>query len=323
VEKPGVRVREDVREDFYLRPYWRFDDPYALQPGMGPDGDRPNDYKFLFAGAVVRDPSQGVARTGAYASLWIDRPAGDLAASRVGSAFDPQAPPLFSFPSGPVRAFYDPTGTRPGSLLVQGDVADFGGYVMPLGPQKLWINVTSPAGKVRSFATQANAWGFVHDPALNFVVGEPGVWHADVHVLACPPAADAAWPCQGGAMDDGTTGYAFYVASPGVAPLRVRAPAWLPAGGDMQLPAPEALAGGHATAWMPGWTLDARSVGPDAPVVGYHPQQIAARVPNFDPQGWKPGAPADRVAFTAVAKDADGAWRGLALDAWGARVLAP
>ncbi len=322
VEKPGVRVRESAREDLVPRAYWRFgEDTYALQPGMGPQGDAPNDYKLLFGGAVVRAPDAGASFTGAYSALWIDVPQGDAKGTRVDSPFDPAATPLFRIGGHDVRAFYDPTGTRPGSLLVAGDTADFGGYLVPLGPQRLYLNVTSPSGKVRAFATQANAWGHVHDPALNFVVDEPGVWRVEARVVACPPARDAAWPCLEGGLDEGQPDYVFYVADAGASRLSPPAPAFLPQGGDMALGA--APAEGHATAWMPGWALGSRATTPGGPLVSYHPAQLAQEFPNFEMGGWRDGEPVDQVTFTAVAKGDDGKWHGLAMDAWGARVLAP
>jgi hypothetical protein len=147
VEKPGVRVREGAREDLVPRSYWRFgEDTYALQPGMGPQGDAPNDYKFLFGGAILRAPDAAKFFVGAYSSFWIDVPDAFPGGTRVESPFDPASPPLFRFGAHEVRSFFDPTGTRPGSLHVVGDTADFGGYLVPLGPQWLHLNVTSPSG---------------------------------------------------------------------------------------------------------------------------------------------------------------------------------
>lgn len=322
VEKPGVRVREAAREDFWHRPYWRFEgDAYGLQPGMGPAGDAPNDYKLLFAGAVVRAPGEKVARTGAYASLWVDVARDDPQGSRIDSPFRPGASPLFRVGGSEVRAAFDPTSVRPGSLLVEGDVADFGGYVLPLGPHRVFLNVTSPSGKVRSLSGAANPWGHLHEPAMSLVADEPGVWTVDVHARACPPAADAAWPCLEGGLDDGRTQYSFYVASRGAPPLPLAAPAFLPRGGALALRDQGILPGGHATAWMPGWTLDARALAAGDPLVRYEPAALARRFPNFETSGFQPGVPAEQVTFTALAPVADGTWRGAALDAWGGRLL--
>jgi hypothetical protein len=38
-----------------LLAYWTFDDPYHLQSGIGPMGDLPGEFKYLYSGAVLRD----------------------------------------------------------------------------------------------------------------------------------------------------------------------------------------------------------------------------------------------------------------------------
>lgn len=321
VERPGVRVREVVKEDYVPNSYWRFGESYTLQPGVGPQGDLPNDSKLLFGGAVIRDRASGVVHTGGYAALWIEVPDTDALGSRVDSPFSPDATALFEVGGTPIRAFFEPTGVRPGSLLVEGDPADFGGYVVPLGPHALQVDVTSPGGRVRSVAAQANPWGHVHDTRLNFEVDEAGIWTVDVRLRACPPPADAGWPCLEGGLNDGRTSYVFYVASRNADPIPLNAPSFLSGTGDLDLGVRN-LGEGHATVWMPGWTLDARRLSPGGPVVRYRPAEIAARFPNFDREGFVPGLPADQVTFTVLAKDPRGEWRGLAIDAWGARVLA-
>ena len=182
VERPGERVREMVHDGEIANNYWRFDDQYGMQVGMGPAGDLPNDYKFLFGGAVVRDIVGDRAWYGGYSSLWVEVPDGYPTGSEVNSPFDPAAPPIFDHdfidqardlfepggqdllapapgPGNQVRAFYEPRGTRAGSLLHVGDRASFGGYIAPLGPQTLDLTITKPSGAKILLSSTANAWG--------------------------------------------------------------------------------------------------------------------------------------------------------------------
>lgn len=323
VEKPGVRVRETIREDAYKRPYWRFGEPYQMQPGMGPQGDEPNDYKFLFGGAVFRDAASGIALTGGYSSFWIDLPVGG--ASRIDSPFAAGAPPLFTVDGRAVRAFYDPTGTRPGSLLETGDMADFGGYIVPLGPQHVFLNVTSPSGQVRTLAGAADAWGFLHDPAMNFEVDEAGVWSVDVHVVACPPTRDAGLACREGGLDDGRSSYDFYVGTKGAPSVPMKLPRFAHESRPLVVSVKNVTGAAHQTAWMPGWRIDDREVAPGSPLFAYDLASAARRLPNVDrerftAQGIGPG-PSDQVTFTAIVPMPDGTWRGAAFDLWGTRVL--
>jgi hypothetical protein len=323
VEKPGVRVRETWREDNLHRAYWRFgQDTYTLQPNVGPEGDAPNDYKFLFGGAVVRATDQAVLKTGGYASLWIDIPATDGTGSRIDSPFNPAASPLLVRNSKSIRAFFDPTGTRAGSLLEVGDMADFGGYVAPLGPNKVRIDVTSPSGKARHLEGIANSWGHLHDPTMNFVVDEPGVWTVKVGLHACPPARDASFPCQDGGLNDGSDTYDFYVATPGKTIGGLALPKFLRPEAPLRIAMAQGAAGAHVTTWMPGWLLDDHDVKAGEPLIDYDPHALWQKFPNFEQTGFQRGVPARQVTFTAAVPSPDGTWAGFAFDAWAGRVLA-
>ena len=52
-----IRIREEITEDLVSGPYWRFNDPYALQIGVGRHGDLPKDIKFQYGAAVLRGPA--------------------------------------------------------------------------------------------------------------------------------------------------------------------------------------------------------------------------------------------------------------------------
>jgi hypothetical protein len=76
-------VREIISDDDVGTGYWRFNDMYAFQPGMGANGDLPNDFKFQFGGAVFRDTTQELNRYGIYGSLWVMLADNDRKGSRV------------------------------------------------------------------------------------------------------------------------------------------------------------------------------------------------------------------------------------------------
>lgn len=322
VERPGVRVREFVAEDYVPNAYWRFGDTYTLQPYMGFLGDLPNDYKFLFAGGVVRSPAEGIFNTGGYGAFWVHLPEGSPQ-SIVDSPFNPDAPPLIEFDGRKIRAFFEPTGIRPGTLLVEGDPADFGGYVVPLGPHGVDYRITSPSGETHEVSTRANQWGHLHDTRLNFAVEEAGLWHVEVTVEACPLPhdVDQGWPCLTGGLNDGETSFVFYVASKETPPLSLYPPSFLVPHAPLELFTEELGPGGHATAWMPGWTLESRPLEDGDPIIRYHHAEFQGRFPNFEYDGLRDGIPSKQVTFTALVPTTDGKWAGMALDVWGGRVF--
>ena len=57
VQRPLVRVREEISEDEIPNPYWRFDERYANQIGVGANGDLPGEFKFQYGAAVLHGPA--------------------------------------------------------------------------------------------------------------------------------------------------------------------------------------------------------------------------------------------------------------------------
>ena len=54
VQRPLVRVREEIGEEFIPSAYWRFfNDRYANQIGVGAHGDPPGEIKFQYGAAVL------------------------------------------------------------------------------------------------------------------------------------------------------------------------------------------------------------------------------------------------------------------------------
>jgi hypothetical protein len=82
-----------------------------------------------------------------------------------------------------IDLFLMPTAVRPGTILEVGDRFVFAGQVGPALASKVTVFVTSPSGSVHEISGQANSIGYFSDPAVDFVVDEPGVWAVEVQVL--------------------------------------------------------------------------------------------------------------------------------------------
>jgi len=188
VQRPGVRVRETVGTDGGKSPYWRFEDQYLAQRGMGADGDNTNDIKWMFGAAVFKRPDLGIGEVAIYSSLWVQIPDEDPVGSRVfppfqGAAGGPSGGPIMTLKGQEIDLFLMPTAVRPGTILEVGYRFVFAGQVGPPLASKVTVRVTSPGGQVRAISGQANSIGYFSDPAGDFVVDEPGVWTVDVEVL--------------------------------------------------------------------------------------------------------------------------------------------
>lgn len=187
-ERPSIRVREMVTEDYTPAAYWRFRDEYHFQPGVGIEGDRENDFKFQFGGAVWRDETDGFRYYGAYASLFVlipekAPPRGRIMPPFQGNGGGPDGGPLFELKGQDIDLFFHPTGVRPGTILHRGERVSFAGYSAPTLPSKVSIEVTSPSGVVRTIAGQASEIGYFFDPSQELVAGESGAWKAKVKIV--------------------------------------------------------------------------------------------------------------------------------------------
>ena len=56
VQRPLVRVREELGEEFIPSAYWRFNDRYANQIGVGAHGDLPGEFKFQYGAPCCTAP---------------------------------------------------------------------------------------------------------------------------------------------------------------------------------------------------------------------------------------------------------------------------
>lgn len=184
-ERPGVRVREVITEDLSQNAYWRFGENYHFQLGTGIGGDKQNDFKFQFGGAVWREAD--FKYYGAYASLFVLLPFDDEVGGRVfppfqGSTGDPSGGPIMTLKGKAIDMFFHPTALRAGTVLQVGESVSIAGQIAPTLPAKVSIRITSPKGSIRTIAGQANKIGYYFDPSNAFIVDEPGVWKANVSV---------------------------------------------------------------------------------------------------------------------------------------------
>jgi len=189
VQRPLVRVRENVAED--IGPlYWRFEEEYGDQIGIGFDGDRTNDYKFQYGAAVIRGPAVSGPLYDIYGSLWVMLPEGGDVVGGVrtfppfqGNGGGPSGGAIMTLKGRAIDLFVNLRGVRPGSVLEVGDRFSFAGAVAPTLPAKVSYTVTLPDGQVNAFAGQANKVGYYYQPADDFVLQDPGRYVVDVTVI--------------------------------------------------------------------------------------------------------------------------------------------
>jgi hypothetical protein len=185
VERPGVRVREIVTGSDVQSPYWRFDDPYHLQSGIGIEGDLPGDFKFIYGGAVLRDEKTGEGEYAIYGSGWVHTEYDDPLGGRVmppfqGAAGGPSGGPLFTIFDTPIDMFFVPLAVRPGMVLELGDTFRMAGPIMPTLPSKIEYIVTAPDRTQRSFNGTANAVGYFYQSADDFILDQSGEWTVEL-----------------------------------------------------------------------------------------------------------------------------------------------
>lgn len=323
VQRPLVRVREMVGEDNLTSEYWRFNDQYNHQVGVGEEGDLPNDFKFLFGGAVLRGAALKKPEYAVYGALWIHLPSTDpIERSRVfppfqGNGGGPSGGPLMTLKGRPIDLFWHPTAVRPGSVLEIGDRVSFAGYFAPALPCKLELTVTAPSGNVRTLRRTANKIGYLYDPTFDFDADEPGLWKIKVHgsfdgvtsagrVVAPFPAGDLLGTADGEAF--------FYVTPRDAPPLGVDKPGVSfvrPAAGAISFTAtpPPGTMGTlvHQTTTMPGFLLEQGHL--PAFSYAYDAPRLAEDNPNldlFDGEG-RAGADAILISLFATGKEAGGA----------------
>ena len=298
VQRPLVRVREELGEEVIPSAYWRFDDQYAEQIGVGAHGDLPGEFKFQYGAAVLHGSALDQSHYAIYGSLFVLIPDDDPDGVRTfppfqGNGGGPSGGPLFILKGEEIDLFIHLTGVRPGSVLETGNTFALVGAIGPTLPAEVTYTVTAPDGSQRRFSGWANQIGYYYEPADNFIVDQPGRYTVDLQVTydgsTSAGQVTAPFP-QGHVLGTAQGRFSVYVVSPHSPPLTVDMPRhdFLTAPADFTVtataPTGLTLTGGHMTALMPGVVLEDGSltVGSNGLTYDYDPVGLAAGVPILD-----------------------------------------
>ena len=292
VQRPLVRVREEISEDAIPNPYWRFDDRYANQIGVGAHGDLPGEFKFQYGAAVLHGSALDQSHYAIYGSLFVLLPEDDPDGTRTfppfqGNGGGPSGGPLFTLKGEDIDLFMHLTGVRPGSVLETGNTFALVGAIGPTLPAKVAYTVTAPDGSKRTFRGQANSIGYYYEPDDNFIVDQPGRYTVDLQVTydGNTSAGQVTSPFpQGHVLGTARSRFAVYVVAPHSSPLTVDMPRhdFLTAPADFTVtatpPTGMRLTGGHMTALIPGVVLEdgALAVQANGLTYDYDPVGLAA-----------------------------------------------
>ena len=323
VQRPLVRVREEIGEETILSPYWRFDDQYAKQIGVGAHGDLPGEFKFQYGAAVLYGSALDQAHYAIYGSLFVLVPDDDPDGTRTfppfqGNGGGPSGGPLFTLKGEEIDLFIHLTGVRPGSVLETGNTFALVGAVGPTLPAKVAYTVTAPDGSQRRFAGQANEIGYYYEPEDNFIVDQPGRYTVDLQVTydgrTSAGQVTAPFP-RGDVLGTGRGRFSVYVVSPHSAPLKVDMLRHdfltAPADFTVTATAPDGLTltEGHMTALLPGVVLEDGSLTMrnSGLTYDYDPVGLAAGVPILDVERFGNPIAADVVTVSLFGEGRDSA----------------
>src|SRR5712691_8337048 len=196
---------------------------------MGAEGDLPGDFKFQFGGAVYRDAVHAVQGYGIYASLWMHLPDDEDTETYVFPPFEganggPSDGPLLTLRGEAIDGFVVPLAARPGTILEAGDPFSFAAQLAPTLPAAMSVVVTGPGGSTHTITGRANPVGYFYDPAQDFIVGTPGVYHVAVTATFDAPTSagpmSPAYPTGTilGAVDGGFDVYVVAKDTPSLPP---------------------------------------------------------------------------------------------------------
>ena len=323
VQRPLVRVREEIGEESILSPYWRFDERYANQIGVGAHGDLPGEIKFQYGAAVLHGPALDQSHYAIHGSLFVLVPDDDPVGTRTfppfqGNGGGPSGGPLFTLKGEDIDLFIHLTGVRPGSVLETGNTFALVGAVGPPLSAKVAYTVTAPGGSRRTFSGQANEIGYYYEPEDNFIVDQPGRYTVDLRVTydgrTSAGQLTAPFP-QGDVLGTVRGRFSVYVVSPHSAPLEVDMPRhdFLTAPADFTVtatpPTGMRLTGGHMTAFIPGVVLEDGSltVSNNGLTYDYDPVGLAAGVPILDVERFGEPVAADVVTVSLFGEGRDSA----------------
>ena len=323
VQRPLVRVREEISEDSIPNPYWRFDDRYADQIGVGAHGDLPGEIKFQYGAAVLHGSALDQAHYAIHGSLFVLVPDDDPDGTRTfppfqGNGGGPSGGPLFTLKGEDIDLFIHLTSVRPGSVLETGNTFALVGAVGPTLPAKVAYTVTAPDGTRRTFRGQANEIGYYYEPEDNFIVDQPGRYTVDLRVTydGRTSAGQVTEPFpQGDVLGTAQGRFSVYVVSPHSEPLEVDMPEhdFLTAPADFTVtatpPTGTRLTGGHMTALIPGVVLEDGMLAAEANglTYDYDPVGLATGVPTLDVERNGQPAAADVVTVSLFGEGRDSA----------------
>ncbi len=298
VQRPLVRVREEISEDVIPNPYWRFNERYANQIGVGANGDLPGEFKFQYGAAVLHGSALDQAHYAIYGSLFVLVPNDDPDGTRTfppfqGNGGGPSGGPLFTLKDEQIDLFMHLTGVRPGSVLETGNTFALVGAIGPTLPAQVTYTVTAPDGSQQRFSGVANEIGYYYEPEDNFIVDQPGRYIVDLQVTydGSTSAGQVTEPFpQGHVLGTARGRFSVYVVSPHSPPLTVDLPRhdFLTAPADFTVTARASngltLTEGHMTALMPGVVLEdgPLTVGSNRLTYDYDPVGLASGVPILD-----------------------------------------
>lgn len=299
VERPLVRVREEISEDALPPPYWRFNEQYAGQAGVGMDGDLPGEIKFQYGAAVVRGRALPQPQYAIYGSLFVlvadkDSRGGTRTFPPFqGNAGGPSGGPIITIRGRDVDMFMHLAGVRPGSTLEVGDTFALSGAIGPALPAQVAYTVTLPGGRRVDFSGRANKIGYYYQPQHNFVAQEPGLYIVDLKVTydGTTSAGPVTKPFPTGDVLGTADGRFFvYVVPRDSAPLTLDRPetSFLPPPANLDVvasvPAGMEAKGAHVTAMMPGFLLQSGELPVSQGRLSYRydPVSLAKEVPVLD-----------------------------------------
>ncbi len=323
-QRPLVRVREEISEDSIPNPYWRFDDLYANQIGVGRNGDLPGEFKFQYGAAVLHGSALDQSHYAIHGSLFVLVPDGDPDGTRTfppfqGNGGGPSGGPLFTLKGEEIDLFIHLTGVRSGSVLETGNTFALVGAIGPTLHAQVTYTVTAPDGSQRRFSGVANEIGYYYEPEDNFIVDQPGRYTVDLQVTydgsTSAGQVTAPFP-QGHVLGTARGRFSVYVVSPHSAPLTVDLPRhdFLTAPADFTVTATASngltLTGGHMTALIPGVVLEdgPLSVRSNRLTYDYDPLGLAVGVPILDVErnGQPVAADVVTVSLFGEGTDSDG-----------------
>ena len=321
VQRPRVRVREELGEENIVSPYWRFNDRYAKQTGVGQHGDLPGEFKFQYGAAVLHGSALDQSHYAIYGSLFVLVPDDDPLGTRTfppfqGNGGGPSGGPLFTLKGEDIDLFMHLTGVRPGSVLEAGNTFALVGAIGPTLPAQVTYTVTAPNDSQRRFSGIANEIGYYYEPDDNFIVDQPGRYSVDLQVTydghTSAGQVTAPFP-QGHVLGTARGRFSVYVVSSHSPPLTVDMPEhdFLTAPADFTVTASApnglTLTEGYMTALMPGVVLEdgPLTVRNNGLTYGYDPVSLAAGVPILDVERFDDPVAADVVTVSLFGEGTD------------------